>query len=195
MVVNRWVLPLLLSFPLVGFNAFGVGEAPAGVEAKATSSLPSRPPLERYAALWTKSPFSAATIVPDAASDPVWLLTSVTMIDNTAFVTLTNLQTKKSISLSPGESSGPVKLLHAESHPDSSKSFISVEINGTLKRLGFDEKQLGILSAQSSAKSIPMPMAAPQNLPAQPATINPGSSNSNRAPQVPRRRIIRPSSR
>lgn len=185
--IVQWLLVLVAGCMPAG-RLFG--------ETAESSFIPQDYEASRYAHLWEQSPFSSATETIESGTDSVWLLTGISNFDNYPFATITNKQTRKSVALAAGESSGPIKLVHAEWAPDHNNSFAVIEVNGTQKRLQFDENSLQVLAAQAGSaapKTVVQPAALNANRSPLPPEIqnrnNQNNADKNDRP-VPRRRVI-----
>ena len=172
-------------------------------QAQNSTYLPEAYSLDRYTSLWENSPFSPESVIIESVNNAEWLMTGITVLDDAPMVTLTNRTTFKTVSLSPGESSDSVSLVSADWAGSYENSFAVVSINGSQKKISFDEQSLSMLSSRTAPKiSQPVPANnnqrnVPQN--AKTNTNTPSRNvvappNSNIKKLAPRRRIIpRPS--
>jgi hypothetical protein len=164
----------------------------------AAKPIPDPYQVIRYEHLWKNSPFSAATIVPDEGTNSTWVMTGISILDQSPFVSFTNMETRQSISLTPGESAKGVTLIHAEWASNSDDSFAVAEINGAQTKLQFNTGQLNLLANKSAMTAPPLPVISsarpplPQGRTATPnITVNKsGSNTSSGTAPVARRRII-----
>jgi len=140
--------------------------------------------LERYTSLWKKSPFSPET-------------TGIMVYDEAPVVTLTNRDTLKTISLSPGQSTENLSLVRAEWADASEKSFAVLSINGAEKKITFDQQSLATLRSRSAPPTTQKVnpnrnKTVPTTKKTIPKTRAAGSRSSIGGNQIaPRRRIIR----
>jgi len=177
------------------------------ISAQTSTYLPEPHALDRYMSLWQKSPFSPESVIVETAPNSQWLMTGITVLDDDPMITLTNRDTFKTVSLSPGESADSVSLVRADWAGSYEDSYAVVSINGAEKKIAFDEQSLSTLSARTAPQTSTQKPAPGkqsngnlnQNQPARrviaPArkVITPNSSNNKKF--TPRRRIIsRPSS-
>ncbi|MEM1159169.1 MAG: hypothetical protein AAGH72_13050 [Verrucomicrobiota bacterium] len=163
------------------------------------SVIPESYDIARYDHLWQNSPFSMATVTLEEGVDATWVLTGISVLDQSPFVSFTNLDTRKSVSLSPGESIDGLKLVHAEWSSNSEQSFAVVDINGAQKKLLFDNKQLAVLASKSAAvpgrpvnpvtQQVKSSTSAQASTP--PATVRSNTpATTQNSSSIPRRRII-----
>ncbi len=186
MNVSVRTLCLLVSSPILS--------APLLAAEAESSYIPASHTLERYASLWEKSPFSPESVVPAAANNTEWLLTGIMVIGDAPIVTLTNQTTTKTVSLSPGQTVEGLNLVHAEWSNNAQESFAVVSINGSQKRITFDQQSLATLSARTASNLPPAANNTPRVVIPTPTTqgatvITPAATNSKQV--TPRRRIIR----
>jgi|GEM_PF-5657503 len=160
------------------------------------SHLPEAHSLSRYTAMWEKSPFSPESVIPETVSNAQWLMTGMTVFDNAPIVTLTNRNTMKTVSLSPGQSVESVSLISAEWADEYEKSYAVVTINGSQKKISFDQKSLATLSSRSAPMIAKTTNTAQNQQKVVPNQNNAGANitappNTNTKRVIPRRRIIR----
>jgi len=149
--------------------------------------------LERYAAVWQKSPFDAAAPIVEAKSfADSYVLAATVMIGDERFVTLIDRASNARIQLSTSAPVGDLRLVSIENSEDPKRTKVIIERGTERGNVGYDSTLLSATNSAGQPPPGPPPQQGqpPQMLPnGQPAQqqIRPGGAPPTR---IIRRRII-----